>query len=90
MKKISLLILPLLLLSGCAEERIKVTIENDLPFDRSSETIEIPFSDITGKLGDTDPAGLVVTNRKGGLVTSQLIYNGETDPQYLVTPSHHN
>lgn len=84
MKKISLLILPLLLLSGCAEERIKVTIENDLPFDRSSETIEIPFSDITGKLGDTDPAGLVVTNRKGDPVTSQLIFNGETDPQYLI------
>ena len=84
MKKSSLFLISLLLLSGCAEDRVKVTVENPLPFDRTTETVEIPMDDITAKLDDSDPAALVVTDTKGNEVPSQLIYAGQTAPQSLI------
>lgn len=84
MKKSSLFLISLLLLSGCAGDRVKVTVENPLPFDRTAETVEIPMDDITAKLDDADPAALVVTDSKGTEVPSQLIYEGQTVPQSLI------
>jgi hypothetical protein len=81
MKKSSLFLISLLLLSGCADDRVRVTVENPLPFDRTAETVEIPLNDITGKLDAADPAILVVTDSKGTVVPSQLIYAGQAAPQ---------
>jgi hypothetical protein len=39
MKKCSLLLIPLVLLPGCTDDRVKVTVENPLPFDRTAETL---------------------------------------------------
>ncbi len=84
MKKCSLLLIPLLLLPGCTDDRVKVTVENPLPFDRTAETVEIPMVDLTGKLGEDDPAALVVTDSKGNEVPSQLIYAGQSAPQSMI------
>jgi len=84
MKKLCLILIATLLLAGCADDRVKVTIENTLPFDRIAETVEIPIGDITGKLGEADPSGLVVTDSKGTEVPSQLIYEGEPAPKSLI------
>jgi hypothetical protein len=84
MKKSSLFLISLLLLSGCADDRVRVTVENPLPFDMTAETVEIPLNDITGKLDAADPAILVVTDSKGTVVPSQLIYAGQAAPQSLI------
>ncbi|MHC1732344.1 MAG: DUF4861 family protein [Bacteroidales bacterium] len=84
MKKSSLFLISILLLSGCADDRVKVTVENSLPFDRTAEMVEIPLGDITAKLDTADPAELVVTDSKGTEVPSQLIYAGQTVPQSLI------
>ena len=84
MKKLCLLLISNLLLAGCADDRVKVTIENVLPIDRIAETVEIPVGDITGKLGEADLSGLVVTDSRGTEVPSQLIYDGEPAPKSLI------
>ena len=81
MKNLCLTLIAILLLAGCADDRVKVTIENVLPIDRIAETVEIPIGDITGKLGDTDPTLLVVNDSRGTEVPSQLIYDGEPAPK---------
>lgn len=84
MKNISLILISLLILSGCAGDRMKVTLENALPFDRIAETVEIPLGDISAKLDEADPVTLVVTDSKGTEVPSQLIYAGEATPKLLI------
>lgn len=84
MKKLSLILISLLLLAGCNSNTVKVTVENTLPVDRLAETVEIPLGDIAAKLGEIDPAALVVTDSKGSEVTSQLIYAGKGEPQSLI------
>ena len=84
MKKSSLFLITLLLLSGCAGKQVKVTVENLLPFDRTAETVEIRLADISGKLGEAGPVSIVVTDSKGTEVPSQLIYAGQTAPQSLI------
>ncbi len=84
MKKSSLFLISLLLLSGCAEDRVKVTVENPLAMDRTAETVEIPLADITGKLDAADPAAFIVTDDRGAEVPSQLIYAGQASPLSLI------
>ncbi|MRR23563.1 DUF4861 domain-containing protein, partial [bacterium] len=84
MKKLAFFLIPLLLLAGCNSNRIKVTVENTLSFDRKAETVEISLGDIKAKLGEIDPAALVVTDSKGTEIPSQLIYAGKGEPESLI------
>jgi hypothetical protein len=84
MKKLSLILASLLFIAGCNNGRVKVTVENILPFDRNAETVELPLSDLAARLGDAEPASLVVTDSKGLQVPSQLIYAGQADPQSII------
>jgi len=84
MKKLSLFLASLLLLTGCADDRLKVTVENKLPFDRTAETVEIAMSEITAGVPECIPEEIVVTDRKGAEVPSQLIYAGNPEPQSLI------
>jgi len=84
MKQILLLLTSLLIFAGCTDDRIRITLENTLPFDRLSEAVEIPMPVLTGNLPDCVPSQLVVTDSKGAEVPSQLIYNGQPDPQSLL------
>ncbi|MDZ7635851.1 MAG: DUF4861 family protein [Bacteroidales bacterium] len=83
-KKLLFILTSVLILAGCANDQVKITLKNSLPIDRTAETVEIPIADITAKLTGFDPAELVVTDRTGTEVTSQLIYAGQTAPQLLI------
>ncbi len=84
MKQILLLLTSLLLFAGCTNDRIRITLDNTLPFDRSSEPVEIPVPVLTGNITDCILSQLVVTDSKGMEVASQLIYDGQPDPQSLL------
>lgn len=84
MKKTILLLTSLLIFIGCTDDRIRITLENTLPFDRSSEAVEIPVPVLTGNIPDCDPSQLVVTDSRGNEVPSQLLYKGQADPQALL------
>ena len=84
MQKLILILLPLLIISGCANDQVKVTVKNNLPLDRIAETVEISIADITANLPGSEPTRLVVTDRGGTEVTSQLIYAGQSAPQSLI------
>lgn len=84
MKQILLLLTSLVITAGCTDDRIRITLENTLPFDRLSEAVEIPVPVLTGNIPDCVPSQLVVTDSKGTEVPSQLIYDGQTDPKSLL------
>lgn len=84
MQKLSLFLISLFLLAGCSGNRMKVTLDNALSIDRFAETVEIPISDIASRLGDIDPAALVVTDSKGAEVPSQIIRAGQAEPLSLI------
>lgn len=84
MKKLSLILISLLVLAGCDSNRVRVTVENSLQIDRIAETVEIPLGDIKAKLGDIDPASLLVKDSKGTEIVSQLIYAGKGEPESLI------
>jgi hypothetical protein len=84
MKQILLLLTSLLMFAGCTDDRIRITLENTLPFDRLSEAVEIPIPVLTGNIPDCVPKQLVVTDSSGAEVPSQLIYDGQPDPQSLL------
>ena len=84
MKKLSPILISILILAGCSGNKLKIIVENGLPIDRTAETVEIPLGDIAAKLGDIDPAALVVTDSKGEEITSQLIYAGKGEPESII------
>ncbi|MDX9903908.1 MAG: DUF4861 family protein, partial [Bacteroidales bacterium] len=84
MKKTLLIVISALVFTGCAGDRIKVKIDNSLPFDRSAETVEISLASIAEKLPDFNPDELLVTDSRGTEIPSQLIYNGEPEPRSLI------
>jgi len=84
MKNTLLLLTLLLIFAGCTDDRIRITLENTLSFDRSSEPVEIPVPVLTGNIPDCVPSQLVVTDSKGTEVPSQLIYDGQADPKSLL------
>ena len=84
MQKLILILLPVLIISGCANDQVKVTVKNNLPLDRIAETVEISIADITANLPGSEPTRLVVTDPGGTEVTSQLIYAGQSVPRSLI------
>jgi hypothetical protein len=56
MQRTFLLLTLVMLFCGCAGNRLKITVTNQLSFDRSVETVEIPIADITSKIKDCTPA----------------------------------
>ncbi len=64
MKKIPFILISALILAGCADDQVKISLKNSLPIDRTAETVEIPIADITAKLTGSDPSQLVVTDSR--------------------------
>ena len=84
MKKLIFLLIAAAFIIGCNEDRIKVTVASSLPFELTAETVEVPLGDIVSLLPESNPTELVVTDRKGNEVPSQLIFAGNADPQTLI------
>lgn len=84
MKKILFFLAFVSLLSGCNDNRIRVTITNILPIDRTAETVEIAALVLAEKLPGFNAAELIVTDGKGSEVPSQVIYGGQKEPVSLI------
>jgi hypothetical protein len=84
MKNTFLLVLPALMLFGCSGNGIKVSLSNNSKTDRKSETVEIPISDITERITDASLQELIVVDRSGKEIPSQLIFNGYDKPVSLI------
>lgn len=84
MKKASLILTLAVILCGCGNDSMKITVTNPLGVDRSGETVEIPVSFIQSLSGDLAPDGIIVSDAKGNEVPSQIIYNGLKEPQSLI------
>jgi len=55
MKKLLFIFTSVLIISGCTDDRMKVTIENTLRSDRMAETVEISITDLMALLPDSNP-----------------------------------
>ncbi|MGB8358223.1 MAG: DUF4861 domain-containing protein [Bacteroidales bacterium] len=84
MKRTFLLLTIVMFFCSCNSNRMKITVTNPLPFDRSADMVELPVADITLKIKDCTPAELIVTDSKGKHVPAQLIYNGQPEPASLI------
>jgi hypothetical protein len=80
MKKRLLFLLPSLLLFSCTNSGLKITVTNTIAIDRKSETVEIPVTDITSRMADANIQELIVTDKSGKEIPSQLIYEGSESP----------
>lgn len=83
MKSILFAVLALFATSCCAGG-FKVEVTNTLPFERTLETVEIPWSEVTAKLSQVTPLSVVVYNTDGNQIPSQVVYNGGTEPMSLI------
>lgn len=72
------------LATSCCAGGFKVEVSNSLPHERTFETVEMPWSDVAAKLAEITPQTVIVTDINGTQLPSQVIYNGETEPQALI------
>ncbi|WP_418992296.1 DUF4861 family protein [Alistipes sp.] len=69
-------------LVSCAQG-IRVEVKNETPVERDDETVEIAWAEIASLKGLT-PENVVVIDDDREQVPSQVIYNGEPQPQALI------
>lgn len=84
MKKLIYLGVLAVLISGCNSMKMKVTVTNTIDLARVAETIEIPYAEITSHLQGIQPGEIVVKNKSGKEIASQVIYEGNPDPVSLI------
>lgn len=79
MKKIFYLLFATIILAFCTpkEEGIKITVENPSTFDRISDMVELPVSDISAKLVLPQDSVYVVKNASGEVIPSQMTYDNK-------------
>lgn len=80
-----ILFLSILALFGFAsKQELKVTVKNPIDIKRANETVEIKYADITKSFGNIDGKSLVVFDASGSEIPSQVIFEGEENPQKLI------
>lgn len=85
MKRIAAIASVVFIMTGCGNQgMIKVNITNPLAIERSSETVEIPFAEITARIDGAEASGLIVTDSRGNEIPSQVIRNGGDRPVSLI------
>ena len=84
MKNIYALLFSALTLAGCSNGGIRISVANTLPVERKSETVEISTGDLSSKLPGFNPSEVIVVNRKGAEIPSQLVYEGNEKPVKLI------
>lgn len=62
----------------------KLVIINPSSYERMHETVEIEWTKIVRSDPDIDPSNVVVTDMNGRQVPSQVIFEGNPDPQSLI------
>ena len=85
MKKIAFILFASLVLSACSSApQMEITVTNPSATERSYETVEIAWHDITPKLAGVLPDNIVVSDASGKQVPSQVVYEGQAEPQKLI------
>ncbi len=88
MKKVGLLFVCMLILSGCSKENLlKIRISNPSTSDKIDEIVEIGWKAIFEKLILTDKDSIVILNEEGKQTPYQIIYNGSSSPQSVIFPT---
>lgn len=67
-----------------APKKVSVTVTNPLSSKRINETVEIAVSDITKVIGSVDLNTLLVFDKAGSEIPSQLLFMGEKTPVKLI------
>lgn len=76
------LLINLLNFISIALQIMQVEIHNDSNMNRISETVEIPWGEI--KKNGISPENVIVINNQNQIITSQVVYDGEKEPKYLI------
>ena len=87
MRTLLYIILSLCLASSLFSQEILVTVKNPAPFARSIETIEVPWSDLQGKidLNGNSPIGVYEHDRE--IVSQTIDANNDGMPELLIFQS---
>jgi hypothetical protein len=64
-----------MLTSSCDTKKMTLTVQNSSDFDRNSQTVEIPLTDVEKQLGYIDYKKLELTNSEGLSVAYQITYD---------------
>jgi len=83
-------VLPILLTTLCvpalcsATDEVVVTVQNELPLARDSETIALDAGDVARRLGTDDPRAIVVTESGQSLITQLVDLDDDGTPDQLL------
>ena len=85
MKRLFLMAVVAIMAVACGDSRkgFDVTISNPIALERANETVEIAWNVVKGNIEEATVDNIVVT-AGGKQIPSQVIYNGETEPQALI------
>ena len=70
--------------AACSSPKIEVTVTNPTFIDRIGETVEIQWDQLTQRIGSLTPENVVVLDRYGKEIPSQVIWFGCDEPQSLI------
>ncbi|MDR1371017.1 MAG: DUF4861 domain-containing protein [Dysgonamonadaceae bacterium] len=88
MKKVSLFLISLLILTGCsAVKSVKIAVTNPSEIDRANEMVHVEWNKVVEKLVLTGGETFVIRNESGAQVPYQIIYDGEATPQSVIFPA---
>lgn len=84
MKKRIFIVIPALLLFGCHKGSMEVEVLNTTGSDRKAEMIEIPVQEITARISNASLNEIIVIDKSGNEIPSQLLYEGNKAPVKLL------
>lgn len=76
-------VLMMLIISAPAYS-VKITVKNRADIARTLETVTIEWADIVRKIPQATPENIRITDQGGKQLPSQVIYNGQPQPQSLI------
>ncbi len=83
MKKL-ILLLATVAMAACCPKGVEVTVTNPTADARENETVEVAWSVIAEQLADVTAENVVVKCAAGEEIPSQVIYDGQSEPQALI------
>lgn len=83
MKYLSLLFV-LAFMACSSEKSLKVAVKNTTDLNRTDETVEVCWKEVTANLPGATKENVVVTDAQGQEIPSQVIFNGGTEPVAVI------
>ena len=83
MKHLSLLFV-LAFMACSSEKSLKVAVKNTTDLNRTDETVEVCWKEVTANLPGATKENVVVTDAQGQEIPSQVIFNGGAEPVAVI------